>query len=291
MENQTLFRKKEAPKAKFGDFELSFEKRTHIMGVLNVTPDSFSDGGRYLETDDAIRRAYEMIHEGADIIDIGGQSSRSGAAIVPEKEEIGRVIPVIEKLAGRINIPISIDTSNHKVADMALKSGAVIINDISGLKDDKMAEVAAKHKAGVVIMHMQGTPQDMQISPKYDNVVREILEYLTGKIEKAKNSGIDNDKIIIDPGIGFGKNVSHNLEILRSLKEFKTLGKPLLLGVSRKSFIGRILNTGVDKRLYGTLAASVISVQNGANILRVHDIRAVKEAIQVVDAVKTGIWG
>ena len=256
------------------------------MGIVNVTPDSFYDGGRYYKKEAAIRQGLHLANEGADIIDIGGESSRPGAKPVSPKEELSRVIPVIEGLRKRSKIPISIDTYKSKVAEEALKSGANVINDISGLRmDKKMAEVARKYDAPIILMHMQGTPQNMQKNLSYKDVVAEIYDFLKQRINFAKKQGIKAKKIIIDPGIGFGKTVEHNLLIIKHLRKFKALKKPILIGVSRKSFIGKILELPEEQRLEGTLAAVCVSILNGANILRVHNVKEIKRATDVVKAI------
>ncbi|MDI6800094.1 MAG: dihydropteroate synthase [Actinomycetota bacterium] len=265
-------------------FEIGTAKKTAVMGILNVTPDSFSDGGVYLNLDLAIRAAERMTKDGADIIDIGGESSRPGAEPATLADELTRVTPVIEALSGRLNIPISIDTYKAKVAEEALKAGAVIINDISGLRaDERMAGVAAEAKAAVVIMHMLGTPRDMQKDPKYKSVIDEIISFFTERIAFAIKSGIKEDKIIIDPGIGFGKTLEHNLEILRRLDDFKTLGFPVLIGTSRKSFIGTVLGLEVTDRLEGTAATVTYSIVKGADIVRVHDVKEMARVAKMTD--------
>ncbi len=271
---------------KCGKYLLDFNKRPYIMGILNVTPDSFSDGGHFLNVDSAVEHAKMMAAEGADIIDIGGESSRPGSEPVPLEVEVERVMPVIKALSKKINLPISIDTYKAKVAREALKAGACIINDISGLRfDPLMARVAAEADCHVIIMHMKGTPRDMQKRPVYKNVVKEITAFFKERISFAVKNGIKRNKIIIDPGIGFGKTVRHNLEIIKRLSEFKNLGVPILIGPSRKSFIGKILNATVDKRLEGTVAAVAISIANGANIVRVHDVKTMADVAKVADAI------
>jgi len=266
---------------------LTFGKRTLIIGVLNVTPDSFSDGGLYDDADTAVKRAKEMVAQGADIIDIGGESSRPGSDPVPVDEELRRVLPVIERLANESDVIISIDTYKSTVAEHALKSGAHIVNDISALNfDPNMGNVVANAGAPVVLMHIQGTPKNMQISPQYHALISEIISYLRDSIEKAEAAGVSAEKIIIDPGIGFGKTVEHNLEIIRRLKEFRCLGKPILIGASRKSFIGKILDLPVEDRIEGTIATVVSSIINGADIVRVHDIKQVQRAVKMVDAIR-----
>jgi dihydropteroate synthase len=268
---------------------LHLHERTHLMGIVNVTPDSFSDGGLYIDADKAISQGIELASQGADIIDIGGESTRPGSDPLPLDEELRRVIPVIEGLSAKIDIPISIDTYKSAVAKKAIEAGAEMINDISGLKfDPKMAHVAAKHDVPVVLMHIKGTPKVMQLDVHYDCLLTEIMEYLEEGIEIAEEAGIDAGQIIIDPGIGFGKSAEDNLKIIRHLAELRSLGKPILLGPSRKSFIGKVLNAPVDQREEGTLASISAAIMNGANILRVHDVGPAKKAAQMVDAILRG---
>jgi dihydropteroate synthase len=265
----------------------NFSQKTYVMGILNVTPDSFSDGGLFLNEGSAVRQALRMVKEGADIIDIGGESTRPGAAPVSVKEEIKRVVPVIKALAKKISVPISIDTCKAKVADEAVSAGASIINDISGLRfDRRMAGVAAQHKVPVVIMHIQGTPGNMQKAPVYKALIPEIMDYLREGIDIALKAGVPEDMIIIDPGIGFGKTVEHNLEIINRLDEFKGFEKPILLGPSRKSFIGKILGgLPVTDRLEGTAAAIAIGISKGANIIRIHDIKEMSRVVKIADEI------
>ena len=272
------------------NFSLDFSKKTCLMGILNVTPDSFSDGGQYFDRTLAIKRAHEMVEEGADIIDIGGESTRPGSEPVPLEEEIARTIPVIEEISKKIKVPISIDTYKAEVAKRALDAGASIVNDISGLRfDSEMPKVVSQYKVPVVIMHIKGTPKNMQANPIYEALIPEIMDYLRESIRLAMKSGIAEDKIIIDPGIGFGKTYDHNLEIIKNLHEFTLLEKPLLVGVSRKAFIGKILGDApASERLEGTAAAVAISILNGANIIRVHDVKEMKKVAMVADAVKRG---
>ncbi|MBI5675635.1 MAG: dihydropteroate synthase [Nitrospirae bacterium] len=257
------------------------------MGILNVTPDSFSDGGIYFDKEKAVEHALTMQEEGADIIDIGGESTRPGAKAVTLKEEIKRVVPVIEALAKKVSIPISIDTYKAAVADAAISAGASIVNDISGLRFDRgMPKVAARHKTPVVIMHIKGTPKNMQKDPSYKALIPEILDYLTESIAIARDAGIPDNMIIIDPGIGFGKTLEHNLEILNRLHEFRGFEKPIMIGPSRKSFIGKILGgLPAEERIEGTASAVAIGIFNGANIIRVHDVKAMSRVAKVADAV------
>jgi len=268
----------------FGSIKYDLSSRTHIMGILNVTPDSFSDGGKFQNVDQAVRYAMKMVEDGADFIDVGGESTRPGSEPVPLDEELRRVIPVIERLVKLTNIPISVDTYKSEVAERALNSGAVIVNDISGLQFDKsMSKTVAQLKASIILMHIKGIPRTMQIAPEYKNLIEDVCSYLETSVRIAKENKIE--QIIVDPGIGFGKTLQHNLEILRRLNEFKRFGFPILIGPSRKSFIGKILDLPVDQRLEGTIAAVVVGVMNGANIVRVHDVREVKRAVQVIDAI------
>jgi dihydropteroate synthase len=259
------------------------------MGILNVTPDSFSDGGKYFNLKDAVKQAVRMAEEGADIIDVGGESTRPGAEPVPIKEELGRVIPVIKELVKELDLPISIDTYKSEVAKKALDQGANMINDISALRfDPDMRKVASEYDVPVVLMHIKGTPRNMQKNPFYTDVIQEISDYLNESIEIARKAGIAEDKIIIDPGIGFGKRVKDNLDILKNLRELTYLGKPILIGISRKSFIGKLLDLPLAQRLEGSLSASVLAIANGANILRVHDVKENKRAAQIADAILKG---
>ncbi len=266
--------------------EITLGQRTLIMGVLNVTPDSFSDGGRFFKLDDAVAHAERMAEDGADIIDVGGESSRPGADPVDEEEEKRRVIPVIKEISRRIDLPISIDTYKPSVAEEAIDSGASIINDITALRDPEMVDLAARGKVGVVLMHMKGTPKTMQVSPEYDDLISEIYSFLDERIEVALQGGVDRDRIMIDPGIGFGKRYEDNLEILRRLREFKSLGCPILIGTSRKSFIGKTLgDLPVEERLEGTAATVAISIANGADVVRVHDVKQMKRVAAMTDAI------
>jgi dihydropteroate synthase len=262
---------------------LRFEK-TLIMGILNVTPDSFSDGGLFNTVDIAVAHAKKMVSDGADLIDVGGESSRPGSEPLSEKEELARILPVVTRLVGEVSVPISIDTYKPLVAETCLKAGAHLINDITGLTNPNMREVASKNNVPVILMHMLGTPKSMQQKPIYQDVLGEIKSFFQKQIATAHKSRIQ--QIIIDPGIGFGKTVEHNLQILKHLETFKTLGCPILIGPSRKSFIGTITGLPVNERLEGTIAAVTVAVMNGANIVRVHDVKECRRAIQVADAVR-----
>jgi len=270
-----------------GHTYLDFEKHTHIMGILNVTPDSFSDGGLFFNKDKAIAHGEKMAEEGADIIDVGGESTRPFSTSVPVEEEIRRVIPVIRELAKRVKVPISIDTHKSEVAKRALGEGAAMVNDISAMRfDPEMANVVYDLRVPIILMHMKGTPQDMQISPHYESLIPEITDFLKERISVARNRGIPEENIIVDPGIGFGKTRDHNLMIIRELKQFKVLGRPILVGTSRKAFIGDILNKVLEDRDVGTYATIAACVLNGANVVRVHRVKESKEITQVIDAIK-----
>jgi dihydropteroate synthase len=266
---------------------LPFEKRPLIMGILNVTPDSFSDGGQYYDRDKAIEHGLAMVEQGADIIDIGGESTRPGAAEVTVEEEIGRVIPIIEKIKASSGVPISIDTRKAEVAESACSAGAVIINDISALRHDaKIAEVAARHGTYLILMHMRGTPATMQTLLDYNDLVGEISAFLDAAANVAQAAGVARSRIIIDPGIGFAKTVEHNFRIIKNIPEFKRLGYPVMIGASRKSFIGKTLNLPADERLEGSLAAAVSAFIYGADIIRAHDVLQTVRALKIAARIK-----
>ncbi len=285
-----------------GRFKMNVDQsRTFICGILNLTPDSFSgDGlcgkwqmapclpagrnGKW-QIDRIAEYTEKMVNDGADIIDIGAESTRPDAKPVSLKEELSRTIPAIKALLKRIKVPVSIDTYKPEVARQALDNGAVMVNDITGLRNTEMVRVVSKYKAGVVIMHMKGNPRTMQKNPQYASLIDEIIAYLDKAINRALERGINRNKIIIDPGLGFGKTPEHNLEILKNLGEFKILGQPILVGPSRKSFIGKILNTGPQARLSGTISSCVLAVSQGANFVRVHDVKEVKQALKVAGAI------
>ena len=257
-----------------------------LMGVINTTPDSFSDGGLYLQPREAVKRALDLITQGADIIDIGGESSRPGSDPITSDEEKQRVLPVIRGLRKETDILISIDTTKADVAHAALEEGADIINDISALRfDPQMTALAARKNVPIILMHMKGTPKNMQFDPYYENVFTEIRDFFIERISMATAQGINAQNIILDPGIGFGKRLNDNLALINNLGFLKELSRPVLIGVSRKSFIGAILDLPVEERLEGTIAASLLSMVNGANILRVHDVGAVKRAIRVAQRI------
>jgi len=267
-------------------FYEKMRKQTLVMGILNVTPDSFSDGGVYMDRAAAIERGLKMVEEGADVIDVGGESSRPGAEPVSIEEELRRVIPVIEGLVGKVSVPISIDTYKPEVARAALDAGASILNDITGLQNPEMRILAAEQKCPTCIMHMRGTPRTMQENPVYEDVVSEIMAFLRQRINEAVEAGVPEELLIIDPGIGFGKTVEHNTEILRRLRDFKSIGRPILVGTSRKAFIGALLGgLPPDRRLEGTAATVALSIANGANLVRVHDVGEMVRVARISDAI------
>lgn len=260
------------------------KEKTVIMGILNVTPDSFSDGGLFFDVGSAVARAGEMISQGADLIDIGGESSRPGAKPVSAEEELRRILPVIKKIISESEIPISVDTYKPKVAEECLKAGALIINDITGLRNEEMIKVCAKYKASVVIMHMKGNPETMQDAPEYKDIVAEIMAFFKDRIAAAEKAGIT--KIMLDPGIGFGKTLENNVEIMRRISEFRSLGYPLMIGTSRKSFIKKLTDAKNSQELLpGTLATVCLAVMGGVDVVRVHDVAECRKALGVVDAV------
>ena len=272
----------------WNNFSLNTSNKTFIMGILNVTPDSFSDGGLHFDRSRAVEACLRMIDNGADIIDIGGESTRPGSDPVSLDEELRRTLPVIESVASKVKVPISIDTYKANVARRAIDAGASIVNDISGLMyDPEMPAVIARCSVPVVIMHIKGSPKDMQKDPSYTALIPEILEYFRSRIAFAVNAGIPEDKIIIDPGIGFGKTFDHNLEILHNLDKFTALGRPILVGPSRKAFLGKILDDApAADRIEGTAAAVAISIMKGASIVRVHDVKEMAKVAKVSDAIK-----
>jgi dihydropteroate synthase len=266
--------------------KLDFSAGCILMGILNVTPDSFSDGGQFLDTKKAVAHGLKMAKQGAAIIDVGAESTRPGSKPVSTAEQIKRAIPVIKQLSGKIDVPISIDTYNLKVAKAALDAGASMINDITALADDKMAELVAERKVPVILMHMQGTPKTMQAEPKYKDVVAEVLKFLLERAERAKKFGIPKEGIFIDPGIGFGKTVEHNLTLLKNINKFVESGHRVLVGTSRKSFIGKI--TGKEnpaERIFGTAATVALCAAAGVSIFRVHDIPQMLDVLKVAKAI------
>ena len=263
------------------------ERRTLIMGILNVTADSFYDGGQYLKKGEAVKKALQMAEDGADIIDVGGESSRPGSKPVSPEEELKRVIPVIKEAAKKTDAAISVDTTKAEVARQAIDAGAQIVNDISAMRfDPAMAEVCAKTKVGVILMHTRGTPVTMQMDVKYDDLISEIFNHLKERVSFAVKAGIKKERIAVDPGIGFGKGAEDNLKIIKRLSEFKSIGRPVVLGTSRKSFIGKVLGLDVKDRLEGTIATIAAGILNGASIVRVHDVKKTRMAADMADAIK-----
>lgn len=258
-----------------------------VMGIVNVTPDSFSDGGKFLDVETAVRHALKLAGEGAAILDIGGESTRPGAKPVPENEELRRVIPVIEKLAPKVKIPLSIDTMKPAVARAALDAGASIVNDVGAAHRDEneMWQIVAEFHAGYVCMHAQGKPETMQKNPHYQDVVREVREFFVRRLEKLAAAGVAPEQVLLDPGIGFGKTAEHNLALLAHLASFTTLRRPLLLGVSRKSFLGTISGAGANERLPAALACATLAVESGAHIIRAHDVLETVQALRMAEAV------
>src|SRR5437588_7137719 len=268
---------------------LAYGERTLVLGVLNVTPDSFSDGGQFFSPERAVAHAEQMASEGADLIDIGGESTRPGSEFVSEEEELRRVIPVIKELAAKVTVPISIDTTKSSVARAALEAGAEIVNDISGLRfDPQIADEVATANAGLILMHSRGTPKTMQQLPPVDNVMKEVVDGLRASIWLARQRGVASQSIAIDPGIGFGKTAEENLVIVANLEQLahELSDFPVVIGTSRKSFIGKLLNNApADQRLYGTIASAVVAAMHGAHVVRVHDVKAAVDAFRIVDAI------
>jgi dihydropteroate synthase len=268
---------------------IDLRRRTAVMGILNLTPDSFYDGGRHSDLERALRAALAMVEAGADIIDIGGESTRPGAPPVKAGEELARILPVLRELRRRTAVPISVDTYKAGVASAALAAGADIINDVSALRfDPEMITLVARERVPIVLMHMQGTPRTMQAEPHYGDVVREVGDFLAARARAALDHGIAPEMLIIDPGIGFGKTIQHNLELIRGLPALAAAGRPLLIGASRKAFIGRILGFDAGERLEGSVAVGVAAILNGANLLRVHDVRETVRAARIADAIRYG---
>jgi dihydropteroate synthase len=269
-----------------GQFEFTFPRPALVMGIVNVTPDSFFDGGRFLDAEAAVAHALQLAEQGAEIIDVGGESTRPGALPVAESEELRRVLPVIEQLAGRIKVPISIDTVKPGVARAALAAGASIVNDVAANRaDSALWRLVAEVRAGYVCMHAQGTPQTMQANPAYTDVAREVREFFAERIRRLNDCGVGRDQIILDPGIGFGKTVEHNLQLLGAARSFTSLERPLLLGVSRKSFIGKLLGAELAARLPGALACACLAVAAGVQIIRAHDVAETVQAIRMAEAI------
>jgi dihydropteroate synthase len=267
-------------------FEFIFPRPALVMGIVNVTPDSFSDGGKFLEAGDAVAHGVELAAQGADILDIGGESTRPGATPVDEGEELRRVVPVIEQLAARVKIPLSIDTIKPAVARAALEAGASIINDIAANRTDGAVwKMAADFRAGYVCTHMQGTPRTMQIEPQYADVVEEVGEFFAERLARLRDCGVGAEQIVLDAGIGFGKTAAHNLRLLAELRRFGRFGRPLLLGISRKSFLGKFSGAGVTERLPSALACSTLAVAEGVQMLRTHDVAETVQAVRMTEAI------
>jgi dihydropteroate synthase len=274
------------PVWRVGERAFDCSERTLVMGIVNVTPDSFSDGGAFLEPDAAVRHGARLARDGADLLDVGGESTRPGSEPVSEDEERARVVPVVARLAAELpDTPISIDTRKASVAAAALDAGAAIVNDVSGGRDPRMFELVRERGAAIVLMHMRGEPRSMQAEPVYDDVVGEVHEYLRERVEAAELADIAAERIAIDPGIGFGKDLAHNLELLRRIDAFLDLGRPVLVGPSRKRFIGTILDLPEDRRVEGTIGAAAWVAARGAHVVRVHDVLEVVRAVRVVDAI------
>jgi dihydropteroate synthase len=268
-----------------GKFELDLTQ-PRVMGIVNVTPDSFSDGGKFAVAELAVAHGMELVGHGADILDIGGESTRPGATPVPLDEELRRVIPVIEALAAKANVPISIDTYKPEVMKAAIAAGASIVNDVFALRQPGALDVVAASKTGVCLMHSQGTPQTMQLDPQYQDVVREVRDFLHERLTACEAHGIGRERIVLDPGFGFGKRSVHNVALLRELETLRELGQPILVGLSRKSVLGQLTGNDVNSRLHASLSAAVISAMKGARIVRVHDVKATVDALRIVTAVE-----
>ena len=266
-----------------GRFQLDLST-PRIMGIVNVTPDSFSDGGKFNTTDKAVAHGMELVEQGADILDIGGESTRPGATPVPLAEELNRVIPVIKALA-QAGVPLSIDTYKPEVMRAAIDAGADIVNDVCALQENGALEIVAASQVGVCLMHMQGRPQTMQVDPQYQEVVKEVADFLAARLKAAEQAGIARERIVLDPGFGFGKRTEHNLTLLNHLSSLQSSGLPLLIGLSRKSVLGQVVGLSIDERIHASIAASVVSVMKGANIVRVHDVKLTVDALKIVSAV------
>ncbi len=276
------------PPVRLPSGELDFAARTLVMGIINMTPDSFAGDGLSTNVTVAVEQARNFATAGADLIDIGGQSTRPGSRQISVAEELDRVIPTIEAVRAEVDVPISVDSSVAEVAEQALEAGAEMINDVYALRGERIAPFAAEAGVPVVIMHMQGTPRDMQDNPSYKDVITEIYDFFVRRIAATVDAGVEEQQIIIDPGFGFGKTVDHNLEILRRLREFRSLGRPVLIGTSRKSTIGEVLDKPVTERLWGTAATCAVAIANGANIIRVHDVSQMVQVARMTDAIMRG---
>jgi dihydropteroate synthase len=269
-----------------GTFQLNLN-RPQVMGIVNVTPDSFSDGGQFSHTSLAVEHALKLVQEGADILDIGGESTRPNATPVGLQQELDRVIPVIERLVKQVGIPLSIDTYKPQVMQAAIAAGASMVNDVRALQEEGALEIIVNSHVGVCLMHMQGTPQTMQINPQYTDVIAEVKSFLMARFQTCMQAGIDKNRILLDPGFGFGKTRAHNIALIKDLSQLATIGQPLLVGLSRKSILGQMTGNDVDARLYASIAAAVVSAMQGAKIIRVHDVKATVEALKVVTAIQT----
>jgi dihydropteroate synthase len=269
-----------------GTFQLNLN-RPQVMGIVNVTPDSFSDGGQFSHTSLAVEHALKLVQEGADILDIGGESTRPNATPVSLQQELDRVIPVIERLVKQVSIPLSIDTYKPQVMQAAIAAGASMVNDVRALQEEGALEIIVNSHVGVCLMHMQGTPQTMQINPQYTDVIAEVKSFLMARFQTCMQAGIDKNRILLDPGFGFGKTRAHNIALIKDLSQLATIGQPLLVGLSRKSILGQMTGNDVDARLYASIAAAVVSAMQGAKIIRVHDVKATVEALKVVTAIQT----
>lgn len=264
----------------FGSYRFGPTKRPLLMGIVNVTPDSFSDGGRFLQTQAAVEHGLKLAAEGADILDVGGESTRPGSDVVSVDDELQRVVPVIQQLAQRTAVPLSVDTSKAAVARAAIEAGAVIVNDISGLRHDpEMVDVCRDFQVGVICMHMQGTPQTMQLDPHYINVVDEICDFFKERLQTLTAAGIAAERIAFDPGVGFGKTAQHNIEILTAIRQFQSIGRPILIGHSRKGFLQKVTGRPLDERLFGTIGVSVAVAHQGVDMIRIHDVAANRDAV------------
>ena len=269
---------------------ITLSARPLIMGIVNVTPDSFFDGGRFLDPEAAVAHALRLVQEGADLLDIGAESTRPGSVPVEESEERRRLIPVVAAVAKAVSVPISVDTSKAVVANAAIDAGAVMVNDVTALRGDPaMVDLIAMSGAGVVLMHMQGTPQTMQLAPRYHDVVEEVGDFLAERVRFATERGVPKSQIMLDPGIGFGKTLAHNLDLLAQLRTFTKLGLPLLIGPSRKAFIGQLVEHSMQDRAWGTAGVIALAVEQGANVLRVHDVAAMKDVVRVAAAISRRI--
>jgi dihydropteroate synthase len=267
-------------------FTFTFPRPTLVMGIVNVTPDSFSDGGQFLDPEKAVARALQLVEQGAEILDIGGESTRPGAIPVSEAEELRRVIPVIGRLVSRVKVPVSIDTIKPAVAKAALTAGASVVNDVAANRgDDTMWRVVAEAQAGYICMHMQGTPQTMQGNPVYEDVVREVGDFFRERLQRLSDSGVKPEQVVLDAGIGFGKTLEHNLQLLAGLRGFTKLQRPMLLGVSRKSFIGKLGGAELSERLPASLACACAAVAEGAHLIRAHDVKETVQAVRMTEAI------